>query len=93
MCRGKKEIDTSEDIQDFVEELVKRNLVRLEPVLPLGPGRPESPTLHLHPSLDSHTRNTRNPENGGGEEVSGINGTSIPDDLGLRGRIEEAAGE
>ena len=92
-CRGKKEIDTSDDIQDLVEELVKRNLVRVEPVGPLGPGRPESPTLHLHPTLDSHTRNTMNPENEDQEGVSGINGMSIPDDLGLRGRIEEAAGE
>jgi len=93
VCRGKKEINTSEDVQDLVEELVKRNLVRIASTGPAGPGRPESLTLHLHPTLDSHTRNTRNPEDEGQEDVSGINGMSIPDDVGLRGRIEEAAGE
>ena len=93
MCRGKKEINTSKDIQGFVEELVKRNLVRIAPTGPAGPGRPESPTLLLHPTLDSHTTNTRNVGNEGEGDVSSIDGMSIPDELRLRGRIEEAAGE
>ena len=93
VCRGKKEIDTAEDIEDLVEELAKRNLVRIAPTGPAGPGRPESPTVRLHPTLDSHTKNTRNSENEGQQDVSGINGMSIPDDLDLRGRIEEAASE
>ena len=93
VCRGKKGIDTSEDIQDLVEELVMRNLVRIAPTGPAGPGRPESPTLHLHPTLDSHTRNARRPENKDQGGVSGISGMPISDDLGLRERIEEAAGD
>ena len=93
VCRGKKEIDTAKDIEDLVGELAKRNLVRIAPTGTAGPGRPESPTVQLHPTLDSHTRNTRNPGSEGQEDVSGINGMSFPDDLGLRGRIEEAAGE
>lgn len=93
VCRGKRDIDTAEDIGDIVEELAKRNIVRLVRSESMGQGRPESPALHLHPGLDSHTRNTINPENETETGVSGISGMPIPADLGLRRRIEEEARE
>ena len=93
VCRGKREIDTSEDIQEVVDELVKRNWVRVVPSDSTGPGHPVSPTLQLHPSVDSHTRYTSNTENAGDRGVSGINGIPIPDDAGLPGRIEEEVGD
>ena len=86
---GKREIDTSEDIQGVVDELEKRNWVRVIPSAPAGPGHPFSPDLQLHPTLDSHTSNASNAENRRDEGVAGINGVPIEDELGLRGRIKE----
>ena len=93
-CRGKKEIATSKDVRDLVDQLVELNWVRIAPAEAVGrPGRPESPTLHLHPSLNSHTRTTRNSPNEVAEGISGVSSTPIPEDLGLRGRIEEVAAD
>ena len=93
VCRGKREIDTSEDVQDLVDELVKRNWVRVVPSDSTGPGRPESHVLQLHPDLDSHTRYTSYSSNPGNKGVSGISGMPTPDDAGLRGRIGEVGSE
>lgn len=93
-CRGKKGIDTADDIRDLVAQLEERNLVRLAPGEIVGPGRPEAATILLHSTMeDWDTRNTINPESEVEMEVSGINGMRIPDDPDLRGRIEEVAGD
>lgn len=93
-CRGKKGIDTADDIQNLVAQLEEHNLVRLVPGEILGPGRPGAATILLHSTLENlDARNTINSENEVERGVSGINGMRIPDDPDLRGRIDEVVGD
>jgi len=92
---GKAAIGSVDDLRTLLEELEDRGCVRVVPVPTTGPGRPPSPTVHLHPALAEGPpdRGRHNRQNHRPAEKSGVSVDSVDACQGVEPDDEPSAFE